>query len=265
MMRSRLSKGTMIGSGMVKKYWLKRRHHFWNDVLNSLHPRSWRWFDGKPCSSLTHVAYINLESRPDRRESIELQLSTLSVAPLRVAGEYLLSEADFDSRFPELSGRPRSAFLRSFENGPLGYIGCYIGNLRAIQSCPDDKGFSLICEDDLWIRKRHLNLWIGLCSCIEFDIILIDPQGDYKRGDRVARNLYRISEGVPAYWGTHAYLVRNSSKSEIIRRLNESALDSPDHALMDLRANLRVFALRTSLCYPKGSFGTDIKRGASVG
>lgn len=248
------------------KYWKKRSSHFWNDVFNMLHPRSWRWFDGQPCAALTHVVYINLDRRTDRRESIERQLSKLSVTPVRVPGEYLQSEADFETRFPRLSGRPRSSFLKDFvKTRPLGYIGGYIAHLRAIESCPDDEGFSLVCEDDLWIRKKHLNLWLGLCDRIDFDVMLIDPQGDYKKEDRVARNLYRISEGLPAYWGNHAYLVRNSSKSEIIRGLSELPLDSPDHALMDLRACLRVFALRTSLCYPKGALGTDMKRVPSGG
>lgn len=122
------------------KYLRKRQRHFFDDVLNRLHPRSWALGDSGHWVGLTHSAYINLDSRPDRRDHIEAQFAKLAIVPQRVAGEYLESFTDFEGRFPELYSRPRSRFLEENSNGGLGYIGCYIGHLRAIASGPSGGG-----------------------------------------------------------------------------------------------------------------------------
>ena len=87
-------------------------------------------------------------------------------------------------------------------------------------------GASLICEDDWNVLSPNLSRWIGAYLDVPFDVLIIDPQGDYKKSDRIRRNLYRLSEGYPSYWGSHAYLVRNSSKEKILELLAAAPLDS---------------------------------------
>jgi GR25 family glycosyltransferase involved in LPS biosynthesis len=215
---------------------------------------------GFPPRSITCSAYINLDSRPDRRRNAERQMGKLQLVPRRICGEYLESEEDFARRFPQLASRPRSRFLQNVKNGPLGSLGCYISHLRAIESCPCDAGLSLICEDDVHMLSKNLKNWINYFAGMEFDVLIVDPQGDYDEADVIARNVYSISHGSPVYWGTHAYIINNASRSVILSELKKLPLDSFDHCLMDLRGQLKIYAVRTSMCWPKGSWGSSMAR-----
>lgn len=244
----------------------KRRSHLRDDVLNWLHPRTWQRSDPGRLPSLSRVLYINLDHREDRREHMERQFHWLGLPATRLAATRIASIEDFRASAGVHSGQRMARFLLENPNGPLGYLGGFLSHTKAIRSCPSDSGHTLICEDDLVVSRRSWLRWIASSLHLDFDVLLIDPQGDYLKRDRVTRNIYRVSEGAPvpwgepSYWGLHAYLVRNGSRDKILQCLESCALDSPDHCLIDAHRILKVFALRTSLSRPKGSLGTDMRR-----
>ena len=237
----------------------KRRHHFINDILNIIHPRSWWPGNLKKVTRINKAFYINLEGRCDRKKNIELQLMKIGIQAERIPAVNIKGEDDLSKYYSEYSSKERSEFLKNNINGPYGYIGCYLSHLNAISKCSNDNSYSLIVEDDLVISSRNfLRVIDNYIDQIDFDILLLDPQGDYCRDDILNRNVYKISKNSPVYFGSHAYLLKNYSKQTVLSALEMLPLDSPDHSFINARNKIKIYALRTSLCWPKGSFGSDM-------
>lgn len=238
----------------------KRKKHWVNDCINWLSFRTLFFINRNVDVNFEKIIYINLDSRKDRRDNMVRQFTRLGLSAERQSACRIETLDEFRNRFPEHGRQQLSSFILKNPNGPLGYLGCFISHLKAIKNCKKNTGFSLICEDDLVILNRSWLKWIKDHLTIDFDVLFIDPQGDYYPGDRIKRNVYKISKQSPAYFGLHAYVIRNNRADKIIDLFYSCPLDSPDHCLLKACDQLDLYALRTSLSRPKGSFGTDMKR-----
>lgn len=241
------------------RYFRKRRVHLLDDLLNFVHPRTLSsLFSYQPKSEYT-IYFINLDHRKDRLGSITAQFDRLGLSARRFEAIQLKNRGHLEEQFPHLSNRPVSDFLMSDQTNALGHLGCFLSHYEVIKNLPEDDGHSLICEDDLLIYSSAFLKWIDHYISNPFDILLLDPQGCYRKEDRIERNLYRISTAWPHYWGLHAYLVRHRSKQKIIDYLGGSGkLDAIDLMLCSASAQLQILGLRTSLSRPGGKFGSDL-------
>ncbi len=112
---------------------------------------------------LSHIFYINLDSRTDRREEIERELASMDLQ-----GE----------RFPAIKTHP-------------GIIGCALSH-SAVLRLAKERGYPqvLIFEDDFQflVSKEELQAWAETFRNKEYDVIMVShnivasvPEGDFIR------------------------------------------------------------------------------------
>jgi GR25 family glycosyltransferase involved in LPS biosynthesis len=109
------------------------------------------WTSFIPLKKITHVMYINLEKRLDRKKHVEAQLSNLGL----------------------------DKYMERFNAIPLadGRIGCSMSHLKCLQLAKERNwDHVFICEDDILFLDQELfkkNLAHFLSSEIKWDVVLV--------------------------------------------------------------------------------------------
>lgn len=200
------------------------------------------------------IYYINLDDAVERNRHMEEHLKRLGLSYIRfpaVRPDPARLHRSFapyaDLELVEWLHSPRKAKER------IGVVGLYLSHRMVMDSIPRRDGFTLLLEDDVLFRgkaffhriQRLLHRDDGFP---DFDIMLFDCVGFYKKEDRVARGLYRPSAGYPHYMGTHAVLIRNAGLDRIRQCLDSKPIENIDNLYLDPSTGLNTLVYQSLLC-----------------
>jgi len=200
-------------------------------------------FQGKPLSWF----YINLDSRPDRREHAEAEFAAQDIEPRRLRA--FLPE--------EWNGNPRD--VRLMKRTTPGAIGCYMSQLSIIQSCPSDE-IVAVCEDDICFAPdmaRRLQ-YAEKALPDDWDVFYLGatfhvPGVWCRTSDAASWRQHRVDAEPTAdkhimrvygQWGTYAYLVNGFRAQKVIDALAKNCRNSRgiDHNFIQLGDKLNAYS-----------------------
>lgn len=186
-------------------------------------------------------AYVNLHQRPDRQAHAAAEFAQQGIVPRRVPG--LLSTRD--------TWYPTPLTQRMYNRTP-GAIGCWLSQMTALRSAPQDK-IAAVCEDDVCFCKdlRERIAYLGAHVPANWDIVWLgatfhcNPPVWHKDtlGFDAKRVGHRIFRGF-GIWSTYAYLVNPRSAARILDMMDTYMADSDgiDHcAILYLEPQLNTY------------------------
>jgi len=199
-------------------------------------------FQGKPLDWW----YINLDSRPDRREHAEGQFANVGIEANRFKA-FLPSEWD---------GPPEQ--VERIRNRTPGAIGCYKSQIEVIKTCSEDSVVA-VCEDDICFapdiedRIRYASQALPE----DWDVFYLGatfhvPGEWYKdpecaswghRGLDAEPTGYKHIMRVYGMWGTYAYFVNGTKAAKVVSLLEENChrSDGIDHNFMQLGDKVNAY------------------------
>lgn len=218
--------------------------------------------------SIDTIWVINLDKDVERMTIIMEQNKYLPVQIQRWKAAYGKEEIrddiikdgvmDILSRSPnnEENEKSKKVLLRA------GEIGCWLSHKRLLsylskQAYPANYGH-LICEDDIIIDKQFTTKWntIKLEIPSNWDIVYFGIGGVH--GDRISKNVVRWKNDIEAAnWGTHCYLVKNSSITKILDKLILMAAPI-DVQYYKMLGNLNIYIVDPPLTLPSEEFKSSI-------
>lgn len=192
--------------------------------------------------------YVNLASRPDRREHAEAQFAAHDIYVRR-----------FEAHLPDDWRGPESKVARMRARTP-GAIGCYMSQCGVMAQAVGTDRVVAVCEDDVCFapdlprRLQYIQDHLGW----DWDIFYLgatfhvpgkwyrDPQcrewGDRWHRDAVPTDDPHIMR-VFGMWGTYAYLVNGRNAEMVLNLLDENChqSDGIDHNFMILGDRLKQY------------------------
>ena len=212
-----------------------------------------------------YVRYINLDARKDRKKHIETLLDTFNVNFKRINATRFISPN-------EATEEEISIFKRGVENYLItqelhktrlnGVIGCYMSHIRAIMDInKNDNRLQLIFEDDIQITS--IRFFLSIKRKIKhlprnWDICLIDCQGDYIKDDKIKSFLYMPNGTYPDYNGAYAVLINQKKKNHILKVFEENPIRDYDSLLTWNTTAINSYIIITGCIRQPGMFTSDI-------
>ncbi len=203
--------------------------------------------------------YVNLKSRPDRREHAEAEFAKAGISAQR-----------FEAFTPDQwTGDPAKVarMQAGVPGGTPGAIGCYMSQTAVIRTVVDSDRIVGVCEDDICfcedIQKRLG--YIGEHLPAEWDIVYLGatvhvPGEWYKHPDceewaHLGRDAEPTADPhimrVYGEWGTYGYLVngRNARKVLDLFDANIHRARGIDHLAMILGPQLKQYCFVPGCCW----------------
>jgi GR25 family glycosyltransferase involved in LPS biosynthesis len=209
------------------------------------------------------VCYINLDSRPDRKEQVESYLSKLTTVPYErfaaICPDFekdILSETGQYHHFRQRFS-PSVPWALNDKNGKrtAGMMGCYLSHYNLYKKLYDEgHDYAIVIEDDYIVTDEHIKYVRGMISQNKFpedwDIIR-DGWYLHDRGPhRFEVPMYASREGQQAtethntYGGTHYILLNCKKIPKILRRLEYDFIYDVDGMLQNPALNVYSMKLK---------------------
>ena len=212
-----------------------------------------------------YVRYINLDERKDRKKHIETLLGRFNVNYKRINATKFKSINGATEEEITIFKRGVESYLISEEfhkNRFNGVIGCYMSHIRAIKDInTNDNKLQLIFEDDIQITS--IRFFLSIKSKIKhlprnWDICLIDCQGDYIKNDKIKSFLYMPKGTYPDYNGAYAVLINQKRKNHILKAFEENPIRDYDSLLTWNTTAINTYIIITNYIRQQGMFTSDI-------
>jgi GR25 family glycosyltransferase involved in LPS biosynthesis len=207
--------------------------------------------------------YINLDSRPDRREHIENQIKAAGLTGIF-------------NRFSAVAPTQGEAILSRSE------LGCFLSHQGVINGA-SLASFTIILEDDAVLSPNFandLNYVITSLDATEWDILFLGHIPNYQDIAlmhailKAARDLgdiedsgfsnFKLIEGAKAYkWGTSGYVIHPSGLNKLRHNLTPPHMEHPIPYDDHLSALIRQGRLKAYIIFPS-IVGTSIDLGTSM-
>jgi GR25 family glycosyltransferase involved in LPS biosynthesis len=191
---------------------------------------------GGSCSNLFKDAYvISMDKNSERYIDIENDANNAGLVLQHWPATFLEKTEKLRYELP-YKGVGRTLFCDRLNNVyNIGTVGCFLSHrelLRHIVTLNSPELGTLILEDDVKIRP---DLFIKLASVErelpkDWDILFLDKGGLKKSETPISDNLVKIRKSLDGdtNWGTHCYIVKNSSIKRKILPILEHMIDGID-------------------------------------
>jgi len=208
-----------------------------------------------------HTYIINLDSRPDRWESIQKQIRFLGLK--NVERFPAISREQIDPNFFQAfnAGAWRLQRLKMYHDHYIaGTVACIESHLACIQDAKQ-KGYSeiLILEDDAEFRLYSsvvLRKVAKQLQSLHWDVLYLGGRYDKRNKTQtyISKNLQQVTDVIE----THAYLIRASVYDKILREVPKKLLPIDWYYSTVLQHQVICLAVVPMIAYQKEDELSDI-------